>query len=250
MTDDLSTVLGDPARPVANATRSKRRTKSDGSGCERPRSARARSAMDRWGAVRIAEADGLSLLTASLDRDRHTVTVTRGGRFSAADQVGFVAMAWDIAAALRSPTLPTPGYPACGRPRTRATRADRRRRSFLTRPVGRHQPVGDGHGQGLGAVSDAELPVDRPEMTLDGGLGQEQLDRRLLVARSLGERGEDMQLPFGQAVRSSSHAGRRATVMYVAVQDVLRHLRADHGRPWRTARIAVTKLSGSTSFRK
>jgi len=65
-----------------------------------------------WGAVRIAEADGLSLLAASLDRDRHTVTVTRGGRFSEADQLRFVAMAWDIAAALRSPTLPTPGYPA------------------------------------------------------------------------------------------------------------------------------------------
>ena len=80
------------------------------------------------------------------------------------------------------------------------------------RSVGGEGPIGDGDGQGLSAVPDPELPVDRPEMTLDRGLRQEeQLRRRPLVAQPLGESGEDVQFSFAQTVRAPSCGWKRAT---------------------------------------
>jgi hypothetical protein len=60
-----------------------------------------------WGAVRAAEVDGLSLLTGSLDGERHTITAERAGAFSAQDELRFVAMAWDIAGAIKARPRPS-----------------------------------------------------------------------------------------------------------------------------------------------
>lgn len=54
-----------------------------------------------WGTVRAVEVDGLGVLTACLDQDRHRIIATRNGWFSEPDQFRFVLLAWDVATALR-----------------------------------------------------------------------------------------------------------------------------------------------------